>query len=584
MSLFRKVRIIVLSLSIAALPFLLYAGYLFTMNGKVFDFAGDIEVKKAGTGTWAKASAGYTAGAGDAIRTGKGSGCSLILGPLSSSIVKLHEDTEVEVTDKTIAELKLSYGKLFASAARPSKYSKLVVKTPCGTCGTRGTGWLIGVDKGCAINVQVYEGRVKYAGDDKLYETDPYIIRSGDELKAAGGAVTLSKAPGGEAVSGTEPEYGDLETAKYLPWNEWVKRSSGSLSKMIVLNQIAEAAPSPYPVWQEGLCYSSWSADGYRKVESEMSIRKAENDLNPSWVNIITTWYQNDINTTDIRMMPDKSPSDESIEHMIKTSRKLGLRVMLSPFVDLESTEKDVWRAEIGFSDNESWDKWFASYENYILHYAAIAEKHHIDIYNIGTELSRPALQRPDKWIALIGKVREAYKGRLVYTANWFEEYADVAFWGYLDYAGISAYFPLSEKDAPTYGEMLAKWKEWYQDIDKWRKEHGKPVIFPETGYKSCQGSAKRPWGYEADGPVDLKQQRDCYRALMETFFGADWFYGAYWWVWRSTNPMIVGEFDKEYTPNEKPAAKLVKEWYDRPDPHTYKSWFTLLREKVFQK
>ncbi|MBF0216269.1 MAG: FecR domain-containing protein [Candidatus Omnitrophica bacterium] len=580
MYLFRKLRVVVLLLFAIALPFLLYAGYLFFMNGRVFGAVGEIEVKKVGQEAWVKVPSGYTAGKGDVIKTAKGSDCSVILGPLSSSVVRIAEDSEVQISDKNASELKITYGKILATAVRPSKFSKLVVKTPCGTCGTRGTGWFVNVARTGETTVEVYEGRVKYGADDKQYGSDPYMIRSGDGVRTLGLKTTTPKGAAPADAGG--PEYDTLGKEKYLPWNEWAKRSSGSLSDLIVLNQIAEARPAPYPAWQEGLCYASWSADGYRKVESEMSIRKAENDTDASWVNIITTWYQNDINTPEIRMKPDKSPSDESVEHILLSARKLGLHVMLSPFVDLESTEKDNWRAEIGFSDNESWDKWFASYENYILHYAAIAEKLHVDIYNIGTELSRPAIQRPDKWISLIGKVREVYKGRLVYTANWFEEYSEVAFWGYLDYAGISAYFPLSEKDSPSYPEIFSKWKDWCNDIEKWQKTHGKPVIFPETGYKSCKESAKKPWGYESEGPVDLKQQRDCYRALMETFFDKPWFYGVYWWVWKSTNPMIVGEFDKEYTPNEKPAAKLVKEWYGRPDPHAYKSWLAFLKEKVF--
>ncbi|MBF0253103.1 MAG: hypothetical protein HQL29_04730, partial [Candidatus Omnitrophica bacterium] len=159
-------------------------------------------------------------------------------------------------------------------------------------------------------------------------------------------------------------------------------------------------------------------------------------------------------------------------------------------------------------------------------------------------------------------------------------EYKEIKFWGYLDYAGISAYFPLSKKEKPSYGEIKSTWNKWMLEIEEWQKTHGKPVIFPEIGYKSCEGTAREPWGHDAEGGVDLKQQEYCYRAALETFWDKEWFYGMYWWVWR-TKAFVSGTYDTSFSPNDKPALKTVNEWYTKPDPHKYKTIMETFNSKI---
>ena len=256
---------------------------------------------------------------------------------------------------------------------------------------------------------------------------------------------------------------------------------------------------------------------------------------------------------------------------------------MLSPQLDLEATADGSWRAEIGFSSDAEWNKWFESYEAMLLHYAKLAEKNDVEILNIGTELTLTTLQRPDKWKKMIEDVRKVYSGKLVYTANWFEEYLDITFWKELDYAGISAYFPLSEKVRPTYSEIRNGWEEWKKEIKAWQLTHGKPVLFPEIGYRSIEGTAQEPWQYSKGGQIDLKQQYNCYKAAMETFYDEEWFYGMYWWAWR-IQPAIQGKFHRGYTPNDKPASELVNLWYSKPDPRKYKNIFTRIKENFKER
>ncbi|MCK5450382.1 MAG: hypothetical protein KAI70_01305, partial [Candidatus Omnitrophica bacterium] len=398
-----------------------------------------------------------------------------------------------------------------------------------------------------------------------MYANEPFITREGKTLNVV-------------SDGGVEYNYGNVDESEYLKWNEWAKKSSKQLMSVGIVDYIKTGELDPYPVWQKGMTYVSWQPMGYKKIESQMSFPRMEKETNASWVNIVTTWYQEGVDSTEIIPHPDKTPNEEALEFMFKRARRLGLHIMFTPLVDLLNKEGGVWRSDISFHTNEEWDAWFASYRNFILKYAEVAEKNDMDIFNVGTELYFTTSKRPDKWVELIKDVRKVFSGRLIYTANWFEEYKEVRFWEYLDYAGISAYFPLADDDKPSYGEIKKNCEKWAVEIEAWQKIHGKPVVFSEVGYKSIEGAAKEPWNFISGGKVDIKQQYNCYKAVLETFWDKEWFYGMYWWAWR-TNVLISGKFHRGYTPYDKPAAKLLYKWYMKPDPHKYISKVRLVTD-----
>lgn len=539
-----------------------YMAYLFSLNGHTLSMSGDVQVFDRQLGQWVPVDEGQKLEEGDAVRTGVNSSCELLLGGAGETVVQAGENTKFRLTDTHPASLELIDGELLAALTRPGRSGKFRIKTPNGTCGVRGTGWKVSTRPETGTSIEVFEGRVKFGRSEEMYETEPLITASGTRL-----------------LAGTESTgYEDMPSSAFSAWNAWIESSSDDLSRAGVVNDMAQSVQAPYPAWQEGMSYASWHPTGYISSESDISIRKMETDTNPSWINIVTTWYQNDVNSTKISPNPDKTPLDDSLKHAFDRARELGLHTMLTPQVDLNSVENDFWRAEIGFTSNEGWDKWFESYLEFILYYAVFAEENGVDILNIGTELTRTTLQRPDKWIEVIKEVRKVYSGRLVYTANWFEEYREITFWEHLDYAGISAYFPLSDKDKPSYSEIKRNWEKWLVEIEAWQKTHGRPVIFPEIGYRSIEGAAREPWAFTNTGPLDMQQQYNCYKAAFETFWGKEWFYGMYWWAWR-TAPYIQGKYHRGYTPNDKPAAGLIDHWYAKPDPHKHQGMIKSLKD-----
>jgi hypothetical protein len=166
----------------------------------------------------------------------------------------------------------------------------------------------------------------------------------------------------------------------------------------------------------------------------------------------------------------------------------------------------------------------------------------------------------------IIPPIRSAYKGPLTYAANWHDEYQYVKFWDKMDYVGIDAYFPLSDKKIPTYEEIKAGWDPWVKNIEEFQKKVNKPIIFPEVGYCSADGITKMPWEEAVGRSTNMKLQEDCYRAIFEIFWPKEWFYGVYWWKW-GTNKKLGGPGNRSFTPQNKPAQNLVREWYKKPAP-----------------
>lgn len=315
------------------------------------------------------------------------------------------------------------------------------------------------------------------------------------------------------------------------------------------------------PQFQKGMCYTTWNKDAYSSKKSDESLEKLK-ELNVEWVAILTTWYQDSCFATKI-FPTGKTPSDDSLKHAVEKAHSLGMKVMIKPHLDLLSTEEGGWRGEIACIRDPDWDIWFDNYKNFMLHYAKLAEETNAEMLCIGTELTATTAGHLDKWQDIINAVRKVYKGSLTYAANWSEEYLQIRFWDMLDYAGIDAYFPLSNSDQPTYEELMEGWKKWVPEIENWQQTIDKPVIFPEVGYRSSLGSAASPWGHAPGPKADMSLQEDCYKAMIDTFWDKEWFYGVYWWNW-GTAVKMGGKSNRDFTPQNKTAENYIKELYKR--------------------
>ncbi len=243
----------------------------------------------------------------------------------------------------------------------------------------------------------------------------------------------------------------------------------------------------------------------------------------------------------------------------IELLHKNGIRVMLKPQIWIW---RGVFTGELEMDSEENWSRLERSYEDFILTYAALAEETRTEIFCIGTELEKFVSQRSEYWKGLVGKIRQVYRGKLTYAANW-DEYNRFPLWASLDYIGIDAYFPLSETRTPTVEELKSGWKPWKDKISALSAAEDRPVLFTEFGYRSMDYTAKKPWlvDREEEG-VNLEGQVNAKKALFESFWDEDWFAGGFVWKWFINHHNSGGPKDNRFTPQNKPAQEVIRTFY----------------------
>ncbi|WP_426431440.1 glycoside hydrolase family 113 [Winogradskyella sp. HB-48] len=246
-------------------------------------------------------------------------------------------------------------------------------------------------------------------------------------------------------------------------------------------------------------------------------------------------------------------------EQYISELRKASIKVMIKPQIW-------VWRGEftgeIMMTSENDWQILENAYSNFILEYADLAEKVNAELFCIGTELELFVKFRPEYWTKLIKDIRSVYNGKLTYAANW-NEFAKTPFWNQLDYIGIDAYFPLSDKKTPSYQDCLEGWKSHKPIIEKISKQLDRPILFTEYGYRSVDYSGRQPWVSDRTmKEVNLEAQVNTTKALLDTFWNEDWFAGGFVWKWFIMHNEVGGHDNPMFTPQNKPVEAVISETY----------------------
>ena len=225
-----------------------------------------------------------------------------------------------------------------------------------------------------------------------------------------------------------------------------------------------------------------------------------------------------DINSPEIIHNTDRQWFGETksgAKQYIELLQKNGVEIMIKPQIWIW---KGVFTGTLKMDSEEHWKQLEASYDDFIMTYARLAEETKVPILCIGTELEQFVKNRPDYWKRLIKKIRGVYKGKLTYAANW-DEYPRTTFWEDLDYIGIDAYFPLSDEKTPSVEQLKKGWQPWKEKIAALSKTKDRPVLFTEFGYRSMDFTAKKPWLVDRnDENVNLEAQVNAKKAIFAEF------------------------------------------------------------------
>lgn len=251
--------------------------------------------------------------------------------------------------------------------------------------------------------------------------------------------------------------------------------------------------------------------------------------------------------------------TEKGLIQYAKEFRKHDIKIMVKPQIWISRGE---FTGYLEMDSEENWEILENSYTDFILSYAKIAEKLDAEILCIGTELEKFIKNRPDYWKKLIKQIKELYKGKLTYAANW-DEFKRTPFWSDLDFVGIDAYFPLSEKQTPTVQDFEDGWKAHKKTILEVYNQHKKPILFTEFGYRSVDFTGRKPWNSSrVEGSVNLQAQVNGLQAIHNQFWKEDWFAGGFLWKWFVAHDKVGGKNNNRFTPQNKPAEKKLSELY----------------------
>jgi hypothetical protein len=288
--------------------------------------------------------------------------------------------------------------------------------------------------------------------------------------------------------------------------------------------------------------------------------RLASNGLD--WICITVNGWQETFASTTVFALYGMTQTDEEITHAVNMAKSLGLKVCLKPMVNCLDR---AWRARIDFPTEECgyWEKWFRSYNNFMLHYAELAEKLGCEMLCTGCEMAGMDKQS-DYCRDMISMVRKAYSGIVMHNINHGDEFR-FDWLDAVDVIGISGYYPVTDREHKGIDTMRARWSQVVEKLEACHNHYNKPIMFAEIGVRNEQGCTMYPWDFHdrPELPVDEQEQSDFYESAMEATWDKDWFCGYFWWDWKAVIPPIEkAKENRDFTIYGKLAEQTLKKWY----------------------
>lgn len=291
------------------------------------------------------------------------------------------------------------------------------------------------------------------------------------------------------------------------------------------------------------------------------SIKKIE----ANYIAVIPYAFMREKQPTVFYSVEQKHWWGESIEGVIETIERAhanDIRVMLKPSVWMRIG----WTGDLNFDQETDFQEWKTTHDEYVLRFAAIADSFDVALFCIANEFKQIAIARPEYWRALIEKIRAVYDGPLTYASNW-DEYQQVTFWDDLDFIGINAYFPLSDRHSATKKELRSAWKPIEKDIARVAERFQKPVLFTEYGYLSADRATYRTWELEKQMKslnINEALQARAFESLYEVFWNKPYWHGGFIWKWYPYHRSREEYGKRDYTPQGKESQELINSWFKR--------------------
>lgn len=315
----------------------------------------------------------------------------------------------------------------------------------------------------------------------------------------------------------------------------------------------------------KGYTWGFFAKSGEYQTQAAMRSMERLHSNGTDWICITVNAFQETYMSTMVHPVYGLTQTDSDVAFAVNYAKKLGMKVCLKPMVN---SMDGVWRAHIHFPEESRVDyneRWFASYNAFMLHYAEIAEQTGCEMLCTGCEMDGMDVNT-DRCIDMISRVREVYHGLIMHNINHGDEFK-YPWLTHVDIIGISAYYRLTDGVDVSIDRMLESWGRIRERLIKAHRMFGKPIMFAEIGVRNEHGCTKYPYDFKnrPDVPPDEDEQADFYESAMRTFWDEEWFGGFFWWDWKAKlTPDDKIHENRDFTVYGKKAENVLKKWYTK--------------------
>ncbi len=316
--------------------------------------------------------------------------------------------------------------------------------------------------------------------------------------------------------------------------------------------------------------------------------------LNTNLLILTPGWTLTRSNPPVLEPIPGNNPMWMDNGEMILAGRNSNLHVAVRPIAQFPIPKQEWWRSAP--RDFAWWVSWFDSFDEFILHYAVLAEAYGATHLILGGDWMSPAMPGgklsdgsasgvpPDaeiRYSLLIAKIRERYSGKIGWALSFPEEVVNPPnFLDEVDLLYILWDEALAKEISPNIGEMKEtaekvitnKLQPLWQSL----KEDGEAIdIILCLAYPSIDGAANEcladphqecilPSSLNYPAPdyplleLDLGIQARIYYAMLAAISQHSWINGV---VSRGYYPPALLQ-DKSTSIHGKPAEEVLKVWY----------------------
>jgi Glycoside Hydrolase Family 113 len=309
---------------------------------------------------------------------------------------------------------------------------------------------------------------------------------------------------------------------------------------------------------------TSYGVHSYKKRHVEEYIKKIK-ELGANTASLLITCYTDNSKDPDIDCQGFDTPSTYEIRDAAQLIQEAGLLLNIRVYVDMKNGQ---WRCHWNPNDGH---RVFNNIKEMLISYGEFAEELKAESMIIGAEYCYLTMRKNhQKWEKIILRLREVFKGKLSYGANWElpfakgAEYEQVSFWKDLDWIGIDYYMPLKRSKRITKKSLLEHHQNQLRKVSMLSRSTRKPLIISEIGFPLEKGGAYEPFKWDLTGKASPELQSLNFQTFFESLKNFKNIHGIFIWRLMPEDFYQTKEQRHGYSILDGETFNVIKKFWER--------------------